>query len=51
MSWTWVVIITALLTFCIWQVYGFFKFTYMKGYKRGAEDVLEEWKKYMKDWE
>lgn len=46
MSWLWVVIITALLTFCIWQGYKFYNFVYMKGYKKGAEYVLEEWKQH-----
>lgn len=43
----WVVTSTALLVFCLLMIYK----AYKMGYKRGASDVLTEWKYYMKELE
>lgn len=44
MEWIWVVSSTTLLIFCLIVSYRLGK---RKGYKKGATDVLNEWKYYM----
>jgi hypothetical protein len=39
------VLIIALLIFCLWKSYNL---GFKLGYKTGAEQVLNEWKQYMK---
>jgi hypothetical protein len=44
----WAVLSTALIPFCFWKAY---RLGFRLGYKKGAEEVLVEWKKYMLDME
>lgn len=40
----WAALITVLFTFCIFRAYE-------KGYRKGAQMILEEWKKTLKEFE
>jgi hypothetical protein len=44
----WVVLITALMTFCLWFTY---RVGYVHGYKTGANRVLNQWKQTLIDME